>query len=80
MTAPHIRSVDDRRRHRDDPAALEILAIREWAQELAERADAWLVGRERLRECQAEQTEAREHMAQSEVLRKHRRDRGIRRP
>ncbi|AWO85147.1 hypothetical protein DLJ61_17970 [Gordonia terrae] len=44
---------DERRRHRDDPAALELLAIREWASELAQRADAWLEGRERLRERQA---------------------------
>lgn len=69
MTAPHIRGVDDRRRHRDDPAALEILAIREWAQELAERADAWLDSRERWREHQAEQAEAREHLAATEIVR-----------
>lgn len=56
-------------RHRDDPAALEVLAIKEWAEALAEMAEEWLTGRERLRAHQAEQREAAEHRAQTELSR-----------
>lgn len=43
-----IPGVDNRRKHRGDPAALEVLTIREWAEELAALADDWLTAREGL--------------------------------
>ncbi len=66
---PSIPGVDPKRRHRGDPAAEEVLAIREWAEELASIADAWLAGREALRARQAEEAEAREYRAQTELSR-----------
>lgn len=68
-TPARIPGVDMRLRHRGDPAAEEVLAIREWAEELASIADAWLAGREAYREHQAEQAEAREHRAATELRR-----------
>ena len=62
-----IPGVDPRRTFKGDPAALEVLAIREWAAELAAIADDWLRARERYREHQAEQAEAREHRAATEL-------------
>lgn len=64
-----IPGVDNRRKHRGDPAALEVLTIREWAEELAALADDWLTAREAYREHQAEQAEAREHRAATELSR-----------
>ena len=70
MSAPsRIPGVDMRLRHRGDPAAEEVLAIKEWAEELAALADDWLESRERWREQQAEQREAAEHRAQTELRR-----------
>ena len=66
-TPARIPGVDLRRRHRGDTAALEVLAIREWAEELAALADDWLTAREAYREHQAEQAEAREHRAATEL-------------
>ncbi|KJR08443.1 hypothetical protein [Gordonia sihwensis] len=66
---PALPGVDLRRRHRGDPAAEEVLAIREWAEELASIADAWLAGREALRARQAEEAEAREYRAATELSR-----------
>lgn len=66
-TPARIPGVDMRLRHRGDSAALEVLAIREWAEELAALADDWLTAREAYREHQAEQAEAREHRAQTEL-------------
>lgn len=66
-TPARIPGVDLRRRHRGDSAALEVLAIKEWAEELASLADDWLTAREAYREHQAEQAEAREHRAATEL-------------
>ena len=66
-TPARIPGVDMRLRHRGDSAALEVLAIREWAEELASLADDWLTAREAYRAAQAEQAEAREHRAQTEL-------------
>ena len=71
-TPARIPGVDMRLRHRGDPAAEEVLTLREWCLELADMLDDWLDGRERWREQQAEQREAAEHRAQTEHLR-HRR-------
>lgn len=68
-TPARIPGVDLRRRHRRDSAALEVLAIKEWAEELASLADDWLTAREAYREHQAEQAEAREHRAATELSR-----------
>ncbi|PWD42219.1 hypothetical protein ACN93_15100 [Gordonia paraffinivorans] len=69
-TRPGIPGVDIRVRHRGDPAALEVLAIREWAATLAALADDWLTARETYRAHQAEQAEAREHRAATELSRR----------
>lgn len=66
-TPSRIPGVDMRLRHRGDPAALEVLAIKEWAEELAALADDWLTAREAYRARQAEQREAAEHRAQTEL-------------
>ncbi len=66
-TPARIPGVDLRRKHRADPAALEVLAIKEWAEELAASADDWLTARETYRAHQAEQAEAREHRAATEL-------------
>lgn len=55
------------RRLGDDPAADEVVAIRDWAEELRSICDEWLAGRERLRAAQAEAAEAREHRAHTEL-------------
>ena len=68
-TPARIPGIDMRRRHRGDPAAEEVLALREWTLELADMIDAWLEGRERWREQQAEQREAAEHRAATELRR-----------
>jgi hypothetical protein len=49
---------------------MEVLAIREWADELAALADEWLAARETYRAHQAEQAEAREHRAATELSRR----------
>ncbi|MDH3025305.1 hypothetical protein QEN35_13005 [Gordonia alkanivorans] len=69
-TRPGIPGVDIRVRHRGDPAAQEVLAIREWATTLAGMADDWLTARETYRAHQAEQAEAREHRAATELSRR----------
>lgn len=68
-TPSRIPGVDMRLRHRGDPAAEEVLALREWTLELADMIDAWLESRELWREQQAEQREAAEHRAQTELRR-----------
>lgn len=70
MRTPPAEAMDRRRKHRGDPAALEVLAIREWADELAALADDWLAARENYRAHQAEQAEAREHRAATELSRR----------
>ncbi len=69
MSESLIPGVDLRRKHRGDPAALEILAIKNWAEELAALADDWLAAREAHREHQAEQAEAEEYRAATELSR-----------
>lgn len=68
-TPSRIPGIDMRRRHRGDPAAEEVLALREWCLELADMLDDWLGAREAYREHQAEQREAAEHRAQTELRR-----------
>ena len=53
-----------------DPAADEIEEIRRRALELAAMADQWLRSRERYRVAMAEQTEAREHRAATQLRRR----------
>lgn len=66
-TPSRIPGVDMRLRHRGDPAAEEVLTLREWCLELADMLDDWLSAREAYRAHQAEQAEAREHRAQTEL-------------
>ncbi|GAC50955.1 hypothetical protein GOACH_35_00070 [Gordonia aichiensis NBRC 108223] len=52
-----------------DPAAREVLAIAEWAEELRNLCDEWLAGREAQAEARSELAQAREYRAETELSR-----------
>lgn len=65
MSAPEEpENYDDRR------AAAEVAVIKEWAEELAQLCEGWLAARDRLRAHEAEQREAREHLAATALARR----------
>lgn len=53
--------------HAGDPAALEVLQIRNWAEELASIANSWLNQREVYRAHQAQQANARQAAAHQTI-------------
>ncbi|QHN17936.1 hypothetical protein [Gordonia amarae] len=58
-----------RRRRTEEELDREVAKLRDLAEELRTRCESWLLGRERLREHQAEEREAREYRAETELAR-----------